>query len=66
MYNLNLKIMSKKQIFWLIVVLVVVASIVFVKVVPVWSSLVGVVSFVAGCMVTWRVKILYDKYIKGK
>ena len=50
----------------LIVVTQVVALIVFVKVVPVWSSLVGVVSFVAGCVVTWRVKILYDKYIKGK
>lgn len=34
MYNLNLIIMNKKQIFWLIVAIVVVALIVFVKVVP--------------------------------
>ena len=55
--------MSKKQIFWLIVMLVVVL-IVFVKVVPVWVSITGVVSFAAGCVTSWIVKILYDKYIK--
>lgn len=64
MYNLNLKIMSKRQFFWLIVVLVVVALIVFVKVVPVWVSITGVVSFAAGCVTSWIVKILYDN--KGK
>lgn len=58
--------MKKKQIFWLIIVLVVVALIVFVKVVPVWVSITGVVSFAAGCVTSWIVKILYDKYIKGK
>jgi hypothetical protein len=50
----------------MIVVLVVVALIVFVKVVPVWVSITGVVSFAAGCVTSWIVKILYDKYIKGK
>lgn len=58
--------MKKKQIFWLIIGLIVVAVIVFVKVVPVWASLTGVVSFAVGCVVAWIAKVLYDKYIKGK
>ena len=66
MYNLNLIIMNKKQIFWLIVAIVVVALIVLVKVVPVWASLIGSVSLACGVIVGWRGKMFYDKYIKGK
>lgn len=66
MYNLNLIIMNKKQIFWLIVAIVVVALIVFVKVVPVWASLIGSVSFACGVITGWRGKMFYDKYIKGE
>ena len=66
MYNLKLIIMNKKQIFWLIVAIVVVALIVFVKVVPVWASLIGSVSLACGVIVGWRGKMFYDKYIKGK
>lgn len=58
--------MSKKQIFWLIIGLIVVLVIVFVKVVPVWASLTGIVSLACGLVVGWWGKILYDKYIKEK
>lgn len=58
--------MSKKQIFWLITGLIVVSVIVFVKVVPVWASLTGIVSLACGLVVGWWGKILYDKYIKEK
>lgn len=58
--------MSKKQIFWLIVGLIVVSVVVFVKVVLVWASLTGIVSLACGLVVGWWGKILYDKYIKGK
>ena len=66
MYNLNLIIMNKKQIFWLIVAIVVVALIVLVKVVPVWASLIGSVSLACGVITGWRVKMFYDKYIKSE
>lgn len=56
--------MNKKQIFWLIVAIVVVALIVFVKVVPVWASLIGSVSLACGVIAGWRGKMFYDKYIK--
>nr|DAQ93340.1 MAG TPA: hypothetical protein [Caudoviricetes sp.] len=58
--------MKKKQIFWLIIGLIVVLVIVFVKVVPVWASLTGIVSLACGLVVGWWGKILYDKYIKEK
>ena len=60
MYNLNLNIMNKKQIFWLIVALSAVALIVFVKVVPAWVTLVCVV------IAVWKGRPLYEKYINGK
>ena len=63
MYNLNLIIMNKKQIFWLIVA---VALIVLVKVVPVWASLIGSVSLACGVITGWRGKMFYDKYIKSE
>lgn len=65
MYNLNLNIMKKKQIFWLIVTLVVLALIVFVKVAPVWASLTGIISFGCGVVIGWLGKVFYDRYIKG-
>lgn len=64
MYNLNLIIMNKKRTFWLIVAIVVVALIVFVKVVPVWASLVGSVSLAFGVITGWRGKMFYDKHVK--
>ena len=66
MYNLNLIIMNKKQIFWLIVAIVMVALIVFVKVVPAWASLICCVSLACGIIVGWRGKMFYDKYIKSE
>lgn len=65
MYNLNLNIMKKKQIFWLIVALVVVALIVFVKVVPAWVSLTSVISFGCGVVLGYWGKMFREKYIKG-
>lgn len=65
MYNLNLNIMNKKQIFWLIVALSAVALIVFVKVVPAWASLTGIISFGCGVVIGWLGKVFYDRYIKG-
>ena len=58
--------MSKKQIFWLIVGLIVVSVIVFVKVVPAWVSLTGIVSIACGVVAGWWGKMFYDKYIKEK
>lgn len=65
MYNLNLNIMKKKQIFWLIVALVAVALIVFVKVVPAWVSLTSVISFGCGVVLGYWGKMFREKYIKG-
>ena len=58
--------MKKKQIFWLIVALAVVALIVFVKVVPAWASLTSVISF--GCCVVlgYWVKMFRDKHVKAE
>ena len=64
MYKLNLKTMSKNQIFWMLVTFIVVALIVFVKVIPVWASLTGVVSFGCGVVTGWWGKMFHDKYIK--
>ena len=66
MYNLNLNIMNKKQIFWLIVTLVVLALIVFVKVAPVWASLTGIISFGCGVVLGYWVKMFRDKHVKTK
>ena len=56
--------MKKKQIFWLIVTLSVVALIVLVKVVPAWVSLTSVISFGCGVVLGYWVKMFRDKYIK--
>lgn len=56
--------MKKKQIFWLIVALAVVALIVFVKVVPAWVSLTSVISFGCGVVLGYCGKMFRDKYIK--
>ena len=66
MYNLNLIIMNKKQIFWLIVAILVVAMIVLVKVVPVLAPLIGSVSLACEVITGWRGKMFYDKYIKSE
>lgn len=58
--------MKKKQIFWLITGLIVVSVVVFVKVVPAWASLTGIVSLACGLVVGWWGKMFYDRYIKGK
>ena len=50
----------------MIIGLIVVAVIVFVKVVPVWASLTGIISYACGVVTGWWGKIFYDKYIKGK
>lgn len=63
---LKQEIMNKKQIFWLIVAIVVVALIVFVKVVPAWASFICCVSLACGVITGWRGKMFYDKYIKVK
>ncbi len=57
--------MNKKQIFWLIVALSVVALIVLVKVVPAWVSLTSVVSFGCGVVLGYCGKMFREKYIKG-
>lgn len=66
MYNLNLNIMKKKQIFWLIVALSVVALIVLVKVFPFWVSLTSVISFGCGVVLGYCVKMFRDKHVKSK
>jgi hypothetical protein len=58
--------MSKKQIFWLIVALAVVALIVFVKVVPAWASLTSVISFGCGVVLGFWGKMFRDKHVKTK
>ena len=65
-YNLNLNIMNKKQIFWLIVALSVVALIVLVKVVPAWVSLTSVISFGCGVVLGYWVKMFRDKHVKAE
>lgn len=63
-YNLNLNIMKKKQIFWLIVAIAVVTLIVLVKVFPFWVSLTSVISFGCGVVLGFWGKMFRDKYIK--
>lgn len=58
--------MKKKQIFWLIVALSVVALIVLVKVVPAWVSLTSVISFGCGVVLGYWVKMFRDKHVKTK
>ena len=58
--------MNKKQIFWLIVALSVVALIVLVKVVPAWGSLTSVVSFGCGVVLGYWVKMFRDKHVKAE
>lgn len=58
--------MKKKQIFWLIVALIVLAVIVFVKVVPAWVSLTSVVSFGCGVVLGYWVKMFRDKHVKAE
>ena len=58
--------MKKKQIFWLIVAIAVVALIVFVKVVPAWVSLTSVVSFGCGVVLGYWVKMFRDKHVKAE
>ena len=58
--------MSKKQIFWLIVTLSVVALIVLVKVVPAWVSLTSVISFGCGVVLGYCVKMFRDKHVKTR
>ena len=65
-YNLNLNIMNKKQIFWLIVALAAVTLIVFVKVVPAWVSLTSVISFGCGVVLGYCVKMFRDKHVKTR
>lgn len=57
--------MNKKQIFWLIVALSVVALIVLVKVFPFWVSLTSVISFGCGVVLGFWGKMFREKYIKG-
>ena len=57
---------KKKQIFWLIVALSVVALIVLVKVVPAWVSLTSVISFGCGVVLGYWVKMFRDKHVKSK
>lgn len=58
--------MKKKQIFWLIVAISVVALIVFVKVVPAWVSLTSVISFGCGVVLGFWGKMFRDKHVKTK
>ena len=58
--------MKKKRIFWLIVALIVLALILFVKVIPAWASLTGVISFCCGVVSGWWGKIYHDRFIKEK
>ena len=56
--------MKKKQIFWLVVVTIIIVALVFVKCAPFWVSVNALVSFAAGAVIGWWVKMFYDKYIK--
>lgn len=58
--------MKKKQIFWLIVALSVVALIVLVKVVPAWVSLTSIISFGCGVVLGYCGKMFRDKHVKSK
>lgn len=58
--------MKKKQIFWLIVALIVLAVIVFVKVVPAWVSLTSVISFGCGVVLGFWGKMFRDKHVKAE
>ena len=58
--------MNKKQIFWLIVALSVVALIVLVKVFPAWVSLTSVISFGCGVVLGYWVKMFRDKHVKAE
>lgn len=58
--------MKKKQIFWLIVAISVVALIVFVKVVPAWVSLTSVISFGCGVVLGYYGKMFRDKHVKAE
>ena len=58
--------MKKKQIFWLIVALSVVALIVLVKVVPAWVSLTSVISFGCGVVLGYWVKMFRGKHVKAE
>lgn len=56
--------MKKKQIFWLVVVAIIIVALVFVKCAPFWVSVNALVSFAAGVVIGWWVKMFYDKYIR--
>jgi hypothetical protein len=56
--------MKKKQIFWLVVVAIIIVALVFVKCAPFWVSINALVSFSVGVVVGWWAKMFYDKYIK--
>lgn len=56
--------MKKKQIFWLVVVAIIIVALVFVKCAPLWVSINALVSFSVGVVVGWWAKMFYDKYIK--
>lgn len=58
--------MNKKQIFWLIVALSVVALIVLVKVFPFWVSLTSVISFGCGVVLGYYGKMFRDKHVKAE
>lgn len=55
--------MSKKQIFWIILVVVVIAVLLCLHYFPLWVSGVTVLSFAAGLVGGWVGKLFYDKYI---
>lgn len=55
--------MTKKQIFWLVIAVIVVIAIVFFKLAPLWVSLNVLVSFGCGVVIGWWAKMFYDKYI---
>lgn len=56
--------MKKKQIFWLVVVAIIIVALVFVKYAPFWVSVNVLVASVFGVVVGWWAKMFYDKYIK--
>lgn len=53
--------MKKKQIFWLVVVAIIIVALVFVKCAPFWVSINALVSFAAGVVIGWWAKMFYDK-----
>lgn len=56
--------MKKKILFWVAVAAIVIVVLVFVKCAPFWVSVNALVSFTAGAVIGWWVKMFYDKYIK--